>query len=88
MLNARRTDGRRGHSKAVCALKAHCSMGRFVPELKNGKLRIDQGKVKTRSAWMASTCRRPATRARQPKTLRWATSSWVPRRVQPLSVEG
>jgi len=33
------------HSKAVCALKSHSTMGRFVRELKSGKLRIDQAAV-------------------------------------------
>ena len=33
------------HSKAVCALKSHRSMGRFVKELKNSKLRINIAKV-------------------------------------------
>ena len=37
-------DGR--HSKAVCALKSHRSMGRYVKELKSGELRIDRAAVK------------------------------------------
>ena len=39
-----RRDGR-CHGKAVCALKAHRTMGRFVRELKNGRLRIDRAKI-------------------------------------------
>jgi hypothetical protein len=45
----RLNDGRprRGaaHTKAVCALKTHPSLGRYVKELKNGELRIDAGRV-------------------------------------------
>jgi hypothetical protein len=43
-------DGRRRrgaqHSKAVCALKSHPSLGRYVRELKDGRLRIDRAKVR------------------------------------------
>ena len=43
-------DGRRrrgaGHTKAVCALKTHPSLGRYVRELKDGQLRIDRAKVR------------------------------------------
>jgi transposase len=45
----RLNDGRRrrgaAHTKAVCALKTHPSLGRYVKELKNGELRIDAAKV-------------------------------------------
>jgi hypothetical protein len=34
------------HSKAVCALKSHSAFGRYVKELKGGKLVIDTAKVK------------------------------------------
>ena len=37
---------KKGHTKAVCALKSHRGCGRYVRELKNGKLRIDRAKVK------------------------------------------
>ena len=37
---------RKGHTKAVCALKSHRGYGRYVRELKNGKLRIDRAQVK------------------------------------------
>jgi len=43
-------DGRRrrgaGHSKAVCALRTHPRMGRFIRELKDGQLRIDRKAIK------------------------------------------
>ncbi|MEW5749012.1 MAG: IS1634 family transposase [Candidatus Thermoplasmatota archaeon] len=35
-----------GHSKAVCALKSHSAFGRYVKELKGGRLVIDTAKVK------------------------------------------
>jgi hypothetical protein len=35
----------KGHTKAVCALKAHKAMGRYVRELKSGQLRINRGAV-------------------------------------------
>jgi len=34
------------HTKAVCALKAHQTMGRYVRELKSGQLRLNRGAVK------------------------------------------
>jgi transposase len=37
---------KRGHTKAVCALKSHRGYGRYIRELKTGKLRIDRAKVK------------------------------------------
>jgi transposase len=37
---------KKGHTKAVCALKSHRGYGKYVRELKNGKLQIDRGKVK------------------------------------------
>jgi hypothetical protein len=37
---------KKGHTKAVCALKSHRGYGRYVREQKNGKLRIDRTKVK------------------------------------------
>ncbi len=37
---------RKGHTKAVCALKSHRTFGRYVRELKSGKLTIDRAKVK------------------------------------------
>ena len=46
----RLNDGRRrrgeGHSKAVCALKSHPSLGRFIRELKDGQLRIDRAAIR------------------------------------------
>lgn len=42
-LNAR---CKRSHGKAVCELKSHRSMGRFIKELKSGRLRIDRAKVR------------------------------------------
>jgi hypothetical protein len=38
--------GRQAHTKAVCALKSHPTKGRFVRELKNGRLTIDRAAVK------------------------------------------
>jgi hypothetical protein len=37
---------RKGHTKARCVLKGHRGYGRYVRELRNGKLRIDQAHVK------------------------------------------
>jgi transposase len=37
---------KRGHTKAVCKLKSHRGYGRYIRELKNGRLRIDRAKVK------------------------------------------
>jgi len=37
---------RKGHTKAVCALKSHRTLGRYVRELKSGKLTIDRAIVK------------------------------------------
>jgi transposase len=37
---------RKGHSKAVCALKSHRAFGRYVRELRSGNLAIDRAKVK------------------------------------------
>ena len=34
------------HTKAVCALRAHPAMGRYLKELKGGGLRIDRAKVR------------------------------------------
>lgn len=34
------------HTRRVCRLKSHPSLGRYVRELKNGELRIDRGKVR------------------------------------------
>ena len=42
----RRNTGQQAHTKAVCALKAHWTMGRYVRELKSGKLRIDRSAVR------------------------------------------
>jgi len=47
-LNARRprrAGGREARAKAVCALKAHRGMGRFVRELAGGELRVDRSAV-------------------------------------------
>lgn len=46
LLNARRSRDRGTHSKAVCNLKTHRSMGRYVRELKSGELRIDRARVR------------------------------------------
>ena len=35
-----------GHTKAVCALKAHKTKGRYVRELKSGQLRVNRGAVR------------------------------------------
>lgn len=45
-LNAslRKRSGR--HSKGVCTLKTHATMGRYLKELKSGELRVDRAKVK------------------------------------------
>jgi hypothetical protein len=37
---------KKGHTKAVCALKSHQGYGRYVREQKNGKLRVDRAQVK------------------------------------------
>jgi transposase len=37
---------KKGHTKAVCALKSHRALGRYVRELKSGKLTVDRAKVK------------------------------------------
>jgi len=37
----------KAHKKAVCALRAHRTLGRYLRQLKNGALRIDRKKVKT-----------------------------------------
>lgn len=46
---ARLNDGRRrrnsAHSKAVCALKTHPTLGRYVRELKSGALKVDRARV-------------------------------------------
>ena len=46
----RLNDGRRRrggkHSKQVCQLKSHPTMGRFIRELKTGELRLDKSKLK------------------------------------------
>jgi len=39
-------EGRKEHTKAVCRLKAHRSMGKYVRELKSGDLRINRAKVR------------------------------------------
>lgn len=43
-----RLGDRRGkrHKKAVCALKSHRTLGRYVRELKSGELRVDRAKVR------------------------------------------
>lgn len=43
-LNKKKRKGPQ-HSKAVCALKTHKTLGRYLRELKNGELRIDQAAV-------------------------------------------
>jgi transposase len=35
------------HKKAVCALVAHRTLGRYLKELKSGALRVDQAKVRS-----------------------------------------
>lgn len=37
----------KAHKRAVCALMAHRTMGRYLKQLKNGSLRIDQKKVRS-----------------------------------------
>jgi transposase len=44
-LNERR-GSKAEHTKRVCALKSHPSLGRYVRELKSGFLRIDRGRVR------------------------------------------
>jgi len=34
------------HTKAVCALRSHATLGRYVKELKSGELRIDRARVR------------------------------------------
>jgi len=43
-LNRRR--GKAEHSRRVCALKSHPTLGRYVRELKSGELRIDRTRVR------------------------------------------
>jgi len=45
VLNERRGP-KTEHTKRVCQLKSHPSLGRYVRELKSGELRIDRGKVR------------------------------------------
>jgi hypothetical protein len=47
-LNAQLEAGGREaeHTRAVCALKAHASQGRFVRELKSGQLRLDRAAIR------------------------------------------
>ncbi|MBM3190872.1 MAG: IS1634 family transposase, partial [Chloroflexi bacterium] len=40
-----RPGGRQEHTRAVCELKVHPTMGRYVRELKSGKLRVDRAAV-------------------------------------------
>jgi transposase len=49
-LNGRKGPKGAAHSKAVCALKSHAAYGRYVRELKSGKLVIDTAKVKAEEA--------------------------------------
>ena len=35
-----------GHKKSVCALLSHRSMGRYLRQLKTGRIKIDKGKIK------------------------------------------
>lgn len=49
-LNGRQGPKGAAHSKAVCALKSHSAYGRYVKELKGGKLVIDTAKVKADEA--------------------------------------
>lgn len=45
-INRQVDRGGADHSKAVCKLKSNACYNRFIRELKNGELRIDQGAVK------------------------------------------
>jgi hypothetical protein len=45
-LNERRTRATTSHTKAVCALKAHPTLGRFLLEAPSGELRINRARVK------------------------------------------
>jgi transposase len=45
-LNERRTRTTKSHTKAVCALKAHPTLGRFLLEASSGELRINRARVK------------------------------------------
>lgn len=49
-LNAREGPKGSAHSKAVCALKSHSAYGRYVKELKGGRLVVDTAKVKADEA--------------------------------------
>jgi hypothetical protein len=49
-LNGRHRPKGAAHSKAVCALKSHPALGRYVKELKGGRLLIDTAKVKADEA--------------------------------------
>jgi transposase len=45
-LNERRTRAAKSHPKAVCALKAHPTLGRFLLEAPSGELRINRARIK------------------------------------------
>jgi len=45
-VNERRTRAAKSHPKAVCALKAHPTLGRFLLEAPSGELRINRARVK------------------------------------------
>jgi len=45
-LNARKDENKKQHTRRVCELKSHPSLGRYVRELKSGELRVDRGRVR------------------------------------------
>jgi hypothetical protein len=63
-------------TKAQCKVMLHRSMGRYVKELKSGKLKIDKAKSPRMKNWTASICCPPAISTCRLKTSPWATSSF------------
>jgi hypothetical protein len=63
-------------TKAQCKVMLHRSMGRYVKELKSGKLKINKAKVAQDENWTANTCCPPAISICRLKTSHWATSSF------------
>ncbi len=49
-LKAVGEQGGKSHKKAVCALMSHRSMGRYLRQLKSGRIKIDRAKVKAEEA--------------------------------------
>jgi transposase len=49
-LNALGEQKGKAHKKAICALMSHCSMGRYLKQLKSGAIKINRAKVKAEEA--------------------------------------